>query len=228
MKVVDDAEQPGKQSLHDEHDHRTIKWILYGLLKFTTDAREFLRRYKASDNLTKSFVASFQSFRLLVDISEIGVLVLGKTSHTGIGSLDRVGGAESIPPPVLPPHVPAQQAVADELACVAPHHRGGGRLVAGCFLFVDEGGSGGVTGAVGDENHGTGDTSLAKRGKSGNRSVRSDRRNQGSPHLPVRPYIARDHHEAQSEADGLSINEPESDETRPSVCLGVREESEQT
>jgi hypothetical protein len=54
--------------------------------------------------------------------------------------------------------------VADQLSSVSTHHGSRGGLVAGRFGFIHERGTGSVAGAIGDEDHGTGNTSLAGKG----------------------------------------------------------------
>lgn len=133
-------------------------------------------------------------------------LVLGHTLHTIVGREVGIGLAVNpVSSLILVPHVSSEDAVTDGLADVSTQHGHGGRLVLGRLVLVHETGTGGVTGAVADEDHGRGHGTLR-----------------------VGSNIGGDHDETEGETDRLTVDQPETDESGPGVSLFVREEDHET
>ena len=130
------------------------------------------------------------------------VLVLSHTAHTVVGRLSLVGGSVlGVSDLVLPPHVPPKTTVADSLENVTSHHAIGSGLVSRLLTVERSHGANDVSDTVSNEDTG--------------------RRNNS---LRVGSNVGGDHDKTDSETDGLTVDEPESDQSGPGVLGCERQE----
>jgi len=142
------------------------------------------------------------STRLLKYVSEVDVLVLGHTPHTVVRRLLSIGRSVlGVSDLVLAPHVPPEAAVANCLEDVTGHHTVGSGLVSWSLRRQRGKGSNDVAHTVRHEDAGRGDNSLG-----------------------VGTDVGGDHDETDGETDGLTVDQPESDKSGPSVLVGEGEE----